>query len=92
MSINRISSICKASAKVPILDSSNVGIADATVYGSWSGAFSKSVSGITDSSGNIKFTTSWVRCGTFTFCVSNVVKSGWQYDSSANIETCDSVS
>jgi hypothetical protein len=23
--------------------------------------------------------------------VSNVVKSGWQYDSSANVETCDSI-
>jgi subtilisin family serine protease len=91
MTINKISSICKASAKVPILDSSNVGVASATVYGSWSGAFSKSVSGSTDSSGNVRFTTSWVKCGTFTFCVSNVVKSGWQYDSSANVETCDSI-
>ena len=28
---------------------------------------------------------------TFTFCVDNVVKTGWIYDSGANKETCDSV-
>ena len=27
---------------------------------------------------------------TFTFCVDDVTQSGWNYDSNANAETCDS--
>jgi len=29
---------------------------------------------------------------TFTFCVTEVVKDGWIYDSDANVESCDSIS
>jgi len=29
--------------------------------------------------------------GTWTFCVDDVTKSGWTYDSAANVEMCDSI-
>jgi hypothetical protein len=29
--------------------------------------------------------------GTYGFCVDDVAKSGWFYDSSQNLETCDAV-
>jgi hypothetical protein len=91
MLITKASGHCRASATVKILNSSNAGVASATVKANWSGAFKKSVSGVTNASGDVTFTTNQVKCGTFIFCVSNVVKSGWQYDPSANTETCDSI-
>lgn len=82
----------KAIATVPILDSSNNSVEGATVEGEWSGAYSESVSGTTRSDGNVTFETRWVKGGgTFTFTVDNLTREGWTYNSSANVETSDSI-
>jgi serine protease len=82
---------CRVTATIPLKDASNVGVSGATVYGHWSGAYTASVSKTTNSEGQATFRTPWVVCGTFTFTVDNVVKDGWTYDSTANIETSDSI-
>lgn len=83
---------CKVTATVPILDALSVAVSGATVYGNWSGAYAKDVSGSTNGGGTVSFKTDWVRgCGTFTFTVDNVVKTDWTYDSTANVETSDSI-
>ena len=68
-------------------------VSGATVHGEWSGATSETTSGTTGSDGKVFFETSdKVRNGgTFTFCVTNVVASGYTYDDSLNNETCDSI-
>lgn len=83
---------CEAAATITILDSSGSGVADATVFGSWSGAYTAEVSGTTDINGKVTFETDLVKGGgTFTFTVNDVVKDGWIYDSTANVETSDSI-
>ncbi len=85
-----------ARATVTIVSSDGQPVDGATVYGKWSGATSGSVSGTTGSDGKVTFTSARVRSPssgtTFTFCVTDVVKSGWTYDSTQNVETCDSIS
>lgn len=85
----------RATATVVIRDTNGNPVAGATVTGEWSGATSGTASGTTDSNGTVTFTSGSVRRPpsgtTFTFCVTNVTKSGWTYDSTRNNETCDSV-
>ncbi len=83
----------KAIATIPILDSSDKPVDVATVKGHWSGAYSSNtVSGTTSNDGKVTFETKWVKGGgMFTFTVDNVLKEGWTYDESANIETSDSI-
>jgi subtilisin len=91
-SIGTWSSWCRVTVTVPVLDNSDVAIGGATVYGSWSGAYNRTVSGSTDSQGKVSFGTSFVvGGGTFIFTVNNVTKAGWTYDPAANLETSDSV-
>ena len=81
---------CRVTVTVPILDNSDVAVGGAAVYGSWSGAYNRNVSGYTDSQGKVSFSTSWiVGGGTFTFTVNNVTKAGLTYDPAANLETSD---
>jgi hypothetical protein len=83
---------CRATVSVLIRDALNNGISDATVSGRWTGAYSRSVSGATDSQGVVSFTSGWVRyCGKYTFTVDEVQKSGWIYDAASNVETSDSI-
>jgi len=83
-----------ATATVTVVDSTGP-VAGATVTGRWSGATSATVSGTTDATGKVTFQSGQVRkppSGTiFTFCVTNITKTGWTYDSNRNVETCDSV-
>ncbi|RLI74405.1 hypothetical protein DRO97_05945 [Archaeoglobales archaeon] len=62
---------------------SNVNISDVTS------------SGITDANGQVSLESDQVKNPptgtTFTFVVDNVVKEGWTYDSSLNVETSDSI-
>ena len=83
----------KAIATVPILDSSDKPVDGATAEGHWSGAYSSNtVSGTTSNDGKVTFDTKWVKGGgMFTFTVDNVLKEGWTYNESANIETSDSI-
>lgn len=74
----------QVTAKIKAVDSSDVALSGATVYGSWSGPYAANVSGITDSNGNTGFSTPWVKkSGTYTFKVTRIVKSGYTYDASA---------
>ncbi len=55
-------------------------VSGATVYGTWSGEVSGSVSGVTGSNGTVSFESAKVRnTGTFTFTVDNVVKDDATY-------------
>jgi hypothetical protein len=82
----------KAKATVTIVDAYDAPVSGATVSGTFSGATSGSVSGSTDSSGNVTLTSSGKKGGgTWTFCVTDVTKSGWTYNASANVETCDTI-
>jgi len=77
---------------VRIVDQNNVAVSGATVSGQWSGLTNDVDSGNTDSNGTVieysNFSTATT--GTFTYCVTNVVKSGVTYQSSANVATCAS--
>jgi hypothetical protein len=84
-----------ATATVTIVDALNNPVSGATVYGQWSGATSDTDSGVTDTSGQVTFKSDMLRNPPsgirFTFTVTDVVKDGWTYDSSANVETSDSI-
>jgi len=80
-------------AIVWIKDDSGNDIENATVYGDWTGAVSHSDSGVTGSNGQVTIESNRSKnAGTFTFCVTDVVISGYNYDDSLNNETCDSIS
>jgi hypothetical protein len=80
-------------AVVTIKDTAGSPIEGATVYGAWSGAYSGGTSGTTGSDGTVRFESGKVRQGnaTFAFAVEDVVKNGYTYDSSLNVETSDSI-
>ncbi|UCC40191.1 MAG: fibronectin type III domain-containing protein [Candidatus Aminicenantes bacterium] len=82
-----------AIATVTIVDADGIPVSEATVYGQWSGATSDTDSGVTDINGQVTFKSDRLRNPpsgiTFIFTVTDVVKDGWTYDSSANVETSD---
>jgi PKD repeat protein len=83
----------RATATVTIYDQGNNPVSSATVYGSFSGPRSQNVSGNTNSSGQVTFTSNWTSgSGEWCFEVTDVVKSGWVYNSSANqvTQACES--
>jgi hypothetical protein len=84
-------------ATVTVVDAEGKHVAGALVYGHWSGSVSGSVFGWTGTNGKVTFYSEdvfywwgrgwhWGRL-TFTFTVDDIVKSGWVYDESANVET-----
>jgi len=79
--------------KVPILDENNQPVQDATVYleTSLPDGTVQSFSGTTDSEGTVTFSLRSKLTGTYTSTVTDVVKSGWTYDSASNIETSESL-
>jgi hypothetical protein len=82
----------KARATVTILDADSAPVEGATVSGTFSGATSEGVSGVTGADGQVALTSSNKKDGgTWDFCVDDVVKSGWTYDLNANVKTCDSI-
>ena len=86
------SSNVAAGAVVFIVDESGSPVAGATVSGSWSGATTGSQTATTDQSGAAAFTSGSAKAGgTFTFSVTDVAKTGYQYDAASNVETSDSV-
>jgi PKD repeat protein len=82
-----------ATAQVTMRDTDGNPVAGATVYGTWSGDYSATVSGTTDALGTVSFTSGKVRqaSATFTFTVDDVVKSGYPYDPELNNETTDTI-
>ncbi|WP_448524217.1 S8 family serine peptidase, partial [Pseudothermotoga sp.] len=96
MSLAYQGSWVRARATVQIVSSDGQPVEGATVYGEWSGATTGVVSATTDSNGKVTLTSARMRSPssgtTFRFCVTNVVKNGWVYDSNASVESCDSIS
>jgi len=84
-----------AIATVTIVDASDNPVEGATVSGYWSEATNDTDSGITDIYGQVSLESDKVRNpagGTiFTFTIDDVTKEGWTYDSSADVETSDSI-
>ena len=79
--------------EVPILDASDQPVAEATVYldialpdGSV-----QSFSGTTGTDGTVTFSLRSKLTGTYTSTVTDVVKEGWIYDSTSNVETSESL-
>jgi hypothetical protein len=66
------------------------------VCGHWEDATTDSDVGMTDASGQVTLQSNYLwkppSGTTFTFVVDDVVKDGWIYDNSANVETSDSIS
>jgi len=75
-----------------IVNGSGSPVSGATVSGTWSGAASENDSGTTDSQGKVTLYSGWQwnNQGPFQFCVTNITKSGWVYNTAANNQTCDS--
>jgi hypothetical protein len=81
-----------AKATVWIKNDSGGDVSGATVTGSWSGLVTGTSSGATGADGKVTLSSpKTTKSGAITFCVSNVVASGYTYDPSMNIETCDSI-
>jgi len=78
-----------ATAVVTIKDTNGALVAGATVSGTWSGSYTGSVSGTTSADGTVTFTASAKRGTSFTFTVTNVTKTGANYDATKNVETWD---
>jgi serine protease len=92
MSSKKTGSNRSAVAVVTIMDTTGNPVSGATVYGTWSGATSGSVSGTTGSNGTVSFESARIKkSGMFVFTVTDVTKSGFIYDPSQNVETSDSI-
>ncbi len=79
-------------ATVWIKDDTGANVGGAMVYGNWSGAVNEPDSGITLSDGTVLIESSGVKGGgTFTFTVTDVVRSGYVYNPVLNVETSDSI-
>ena len=81
-----------ATATVWIKNDSGGDVEGATVYGEWTGAVNETDSGVTGPDGKVTLTSSKTKTGNnFTFCVTDVVGSGYTYDPALNNETCDTI-
>ena len=95
MSLKETGPNVSAIATVTIVDSSGAAVFEVAVSGHWSDATSDTDAGTTDASGQVSLNSDKLKNPapgtTFTFTVDNVEKAGWTYDSSANVETSDSI-
>lgn len=81
----------EATAQVSVRDGNGNAVPGATVNGSWSGVVSGTGSALTGSSGVASFKSGRTKTiGSFTFTVTGVTLSGYQYTPSSNKETGDS--
>ncbi|MFC2155665.1 hypothetical protein ACFLRB_04155 [Acidobacteriota bacterium] len=81
-----------ATATVWIKDSSDADIEGATVYGTWSGDVNGTSESATLQDGKVTLTSPGKKGGdTYTFTITNVVKTGYTYNSSLNVETSDTI-
>ncbi len=81
----------KATARVKVLDQNGSPVSGATVSGDWSGAYTGSSSFDTGSDGWGETSTRYIKnADVFTFCVTNITKSGYTYNAAANVATCGS--
>jgi subtilisin len=82
-----------AVATVKVVDADGKAVAGATVTASWSGLTAASVSGTTDASGAVVFTSTQVKKpkGTLTFSVTGITCDGYTYDPTQNVYSTKSV-
>ena len=81
----------EATAQVTIRDGNGNAVPGATVTGAWSGVVSGSGSALTGSGGVASLKSARTKAsGTFTFSVTGVTLSGYQYAPSSNTEVSDS--
>ena len=75
-----------ADAAVTIFDGEGIQVVGAQVSGDWSGVTSDSDTGTTPADGTVTLLSDRVKLaeGTFTFTVTDVVLTGWEYNASAN--------
>ncbi len=87
MATQRNGANIRAKATITVVDESGNPVSGVNVSGHWSGLTIDSDTGITDSSGKVTVYSDWKKKakGTFTFTVDNLVKSGMDYDSSADV-------
>jgi hypothetical protein len=79
-------------ATVWIKDTTGADVEGATVYGTWSGSVSGPGQGVTGADGKVTLQSPKNKGGgTFTFTVTNVVKSGYTYNPALNVETSDTI-
>jgi hypothetical protein len=79
-------------ATVWIKSADGANISSATVSGDWSGAVSESGMGSTGADGKVTLESSNKKNGgTFTFTVTSVLKTGYTYNPSMNVETSDTI-
>ena len=83
--------LTRGRARVQIVDASGNPVADATVQGEWTEGASGTAEFTTGSDGWGETVSSWYWSDpTYTFCVTDVIKTGWTYDAAANNMTCAS--
>lgn len=83
-----------ATATVTVVDTGGAPVVGAVVSGSWSGAVSGTASGTTGLQGKVTFRSATARQPIrlpFTFCVTGVVKSGFEYSPELNGATCGTI-
>jgi hypothetical protein len=84
--------LVRTEVAVTIADETTAPVDGATVVGHWEGATSGVASGLTGADGQVSFRSDKLRNPpsgtTFVFCVDDVTKPEWTYDSSANVSTC----
>ncbi len=79
-------------ATVWIKDTTGANVEGATVYGTWSGSVSGPAQGVTGADGKVTLQSPRNKGGgTFTFTVTDVVKSGYTYNPALNVETSDTI-
>jgi len=84
--------IYRASATITIKDTDGNVVPNATVYTSWTGKWTGTLSGTTNTSGQVTLTTGWAwGSGTFTCTVTNVTHATLDYNPALNNETSDSI-
>ncbi len=76
-----------ATVTVTVLDQNNAVVSGVTVTGTWSGAANGTTSCITGSNGTCSMSAQNMTGSSVTFTVTNLVKSGYTYNPSANVVT-----
>jgi PKD repeat protein len=93
MSVVSVPGGMAAQAVVTIADEGGQGRAGVTVWGTWTGPKSSSVSGTTGVDGSVTFRSPKARRSfTYTFTVTDVSDPNGVYEPGANVETSDSIS
>jgi hypothetical protein len=92
MALVSSSSGSSARATVRILNASGQPVQGATVSGNWTGLVKHTGTATTDANGYAVLTSrSSRKKGTFTITITNVTRSGYIYNASANTETTKSI-